>query len=71
MKYVVLKIDDVDRYCSFEQQDQIDEICNTIQSGRMRENKKAENRYIVINSDETYAPVIAEIMHLHRHTLGE
>ncbi|WP_123032211.1 hypothetical protein [Bacillus sp. TYF-LIM-B05] len=71
MKYVVLKIGDIEKYCSFEQQDNLSEIVNEVHSGRARDNKEQENRYIVINSDEPYAPIVAEIMHLHGHTLGE
>lgn len=71
MQFVVLKVEDVEKYCSFTQQDQLNEIVNEIHAGRAKDNKEQENRYIVINSDAPYAPTVAEIMHLHGHTLKE
>lgn len=74
MKYVVLKIEDIDKYCSFEQQEQLSDICNQIQGGRMEEKKNAENRYLVINTDEPYAKEVKEIIEKHegeKVTFGE
>jgi hypothetical protein len=74
MKFVVLKIEDVDKYCSFEQQEQLSDICVQIEGGRMEEGKNAENRYLVVNIDEPYAKEVKEIIEKHegeKVTFGE
>lgn len=68
MKFVVLKIADVDKYCSFEQQEQLSEIRNQIQGKRTEEGKTPENRYYVVNVDEPYSD---EIKHLIEESEGE
>jgi hypothetical protein len=62
MKFVVLKAEDIEKYCSFEQQEQLSEICNQIQGGRMEEGKNAENRYFVVNADEPYASDVKSLI---------
>lgn len=62
MKYIVLKIEDIEKYCSFEQQEQLSDICNDIQGGRAGNGKAEENRYYVVNTDETYAKDIKDII---------
>jgi hypothetical protein len=62
MKFVVLKIEDIEKYCSFEQQEQLTGICNQIEGGRMEEGKNAENRYFVVNTDEAYASEVKALI---------
>lgn len=65
MKFVVLKIDDVENYCSFEQQEQLMEICNEIHAGRLSHGKNDENRYLVVNNDEPYAGQVKALIENH------
>lgn len=68
MKYIVLKVEDINKYCTNKQQDELEAIIHEIQDGRAKDNKK-ENKYIVVNTDEIYAPAVFELMHLHGHTV--
>ena len=62
MKFVVLKIEDIEKYCTFYQQEQLTEICNQIQGGRVEDGKNEENRYLVVNTDEPYANAVKGII---------
>jgi hypothetical protein len=66
MKYVVAKIDDVNKYCSPLGRNRLVASMMEIRSGRTAENKK-ENNYLVINTDESYAEEVIEIMKRHGH----
>lgn len=65
MKYIVLKTEDVEKYCSFEQQEQLMEICGDIHAGRFRAVKEEENRYLVVNVDEPYAHNVRTLIEEH------
>lgn len=67
MKYLVLKLQDIDAYLDDEQKQQLDMICRAIKAGRERDNKKIDHIYMVINHDEPYADEVATIMKEHGH----
>ncbi|ANY70424.1 hypothetical protein BBD42_30955 [Paenibacillus sp. BIHB 4019] len=68
-KYIVHKIEDVESYLSATQRAQIGVIGATIDSRRIEEGKApaSNNSYIVINTDESYAAEIVEILKRHGH----
>jgi len=65
MRYVVLKIEDIENYCTFEQQEKLMDICNEIEAGRLKSNKEPENRYLVVNTDEPYADKVSALIEEH------
>jgi hypothetical protein len=65
VKFVVLKVEDIEKYCPFWQQEQLSEICNQIQGGRMEVGKEAENRYYIVNADEPYAEKVRALIEEH------
>ena len=67
MKYLVLKLQDIEAYLNDEQKDQLELICRTIGAGRERDGKPIDNVYMVINHDEPYADDVAMIMKKHGH----
>lgn len=67
MKFGVLKIDDVKKYCSEESKQALDKIVLEITTGRMEEGKKPDNTYYVINSDEPYSEEVVEILKRNGH----
>jgi hypothetical protein len=64
MKYVVLKVDDINKYCSALGRDRFVASINEITRGRKAEGK-GENTYFVINTDEPYAEEVKEIIEKH------
>lgn len=65
MKYVVLKVEDIENYCTFEHQEKLMDICNEIEAGRLKSNKEIENRYLVINTDEPYVDKVTALIEEH------
>lgn len=68
-KYVVLKKDDINKYLSDRPKHDLDMICRMIRGLRHYEGKK-DNSYLVVNTDEPYAPEVARIMTEHGHCAG-
>lgn len=62
MKYAVLKLDDIEHYCSEDQLNQLADICKTVIDGRLKDNKHSENKYYIVNNDEPYANEVKEII---------
>ena len=62
-KYYVIKRDDV-KYLTKEQQNQLEKILMDIFYARI-EDKKKDNQYIVINTDEPYIGKVIELMKEH------
>ena len=54
-KYLVLKVDDIVKYLSIEQRQDLNDITQTIDIGRGKSRKKVNNKYHVCNRDEPYA----------------
>lgn len=67
MKYVVLKNEDIEKYVPKFMVNTLEDICKHIEDGRREDGKKPENIYIVINTDEPYAPEVIEILKRHGH----
>lgn len=65
-KFIVLNCWDATKYLSDEQKKNLEDICNTINTGRGFD-KKPENEYMVINNDEPYAPEVVEILKKNGH----
>jgi len=62
LKYVLFKTDDIEKYCSFEQQEQLYDMANDMARGRANDEKEEENLYYVVSLDETYANEVKEII---------
>lgn len=54
-KYEVMKLEDIEKYLSFEQRGQLANIIRTLEYGRLKEGKPACNSYVVVNEDQSYA----------------
>jgi len=61
-KYEVMKLDDIDRYLSDEQKEQLYDIIGTIQVGRLGIRKPACNSYVVVNEDMPYAEQVWKLI---------
>lgn len=68
-KFIVYKIADVQEHLSMEQRAQLGVIGATIDSRRIDAGQQpaSNNTYIVINTDEPYAPEIVEILKRYGH----
>jgi len=66
-KFIVLKCEDVRKYLDEEARFKLRMISLGICAGRTFDNKEADNRYLVINVDEPYAPEVVAIMKRHGH----
>ena len=60
-KFIVIKIEDVERYLHMDLQFQLKLILELIERSRVLDFKSSNNEYLVINTDEPYAPEIIEI----------
>jgi len=61
-KYEVMKLDDIKKYLTTQQQGELSEIVSDIQYGRKREGKIPCNNYVVINEDQPYAEKVWELI---------
>jgi hypothetical protein len=59
--HLVLKNDEVRKYCTEMQIAQLSGICESISNGRMYEGKPL-NTYFVVNTDEPYADSVFKII---------
>ncbi|PER40830.1 hypothetical protein COL26_21980 [Bacillus thuringiensis] len=70
-RYTVLNEKDLERYVNEEKREEFRQILNEalgeIEDGRLCDDKKAYNSYIVINTDESYINEIIEVMKRHGH----
>jgi hypothetical protein len=66
MKYVVLKVDDINRYLDEKSKIEIAAAGTAIDTLRMVEGKEINN-YLVINTDEPYADEVIDILKRHGH----
>jgi len=65
-KFTVIKNEDIYKYLDTPQQGKLWNLLDKIIMGRCRENKNI-NTYLVINTDEPYAPEIVEILKRNGH----
>jgi len=61
-KFIVIKKDDLNGSLSMLEKKQLTCILSNIFDWRLRTNKKPDNEYIVINTDEPYVNEIIEIL---------
>ncbi|HDR7203953.1 TPA: hypothetical protein QCW56_002506 [Bacillus cereus] len=70
-RYTVLNEKDLEKYVNKEKREEFRQILNEalgeIEDGRLRDDKKPYNSYIVINTDEPYIAEIIEVMKRHGH----
>lgn len=66
-KFLVLKWDDIYLYLTGEEYKQLDKLMGKIEEAREAEGKERCNDYLVINTDESYALDIVEIMKANGH----
>ncbi len=57
--HLVVKKEDIVKYCSEEQKKQLDNILQAIQQGRQKDGKNPANDYIICSTDEPYADAVA------------
>ncbi|WP_229716811.1 hypothetical protein [Paenibacillus aceti] len=67
MKFTVIKNEDVDKYLDDRDRSELSRILWKIEQGRYEEGKDAANTYLVVNTDEPYAPEVIAIMKDHGH----
>lgn len=65
-KYFVIKVDDVTRYLNPEGKRALYRCLDSLSDSRRQDGKK-DNAYLVLNTDEAYAPQVAKIMQEHGH----
>lgn len=61
-KYEVMKLDDIEKYCSLAQREYLKYIIRTIQDGREEESKVPCNKYVVVNEDQPYAGIVWKLI---------
>lgn len=66
-KFIVIKREDAANFLDRVQRDILSRILKAIASSRLRKGKKTDNEYLVINTDEPYAPEIIEILKRNGH----
>ena len=60
-KYIVIKNEDVDRYCTPWYRKVFGWLAKRVSSGRIKDGKAAQNQYLVINLDE---PCVKDVVML-------
>ncbi|PGX99898.1 hypothetical protein COE15_14575 [Bacillus cereus] len=70
-RYTVINERDLEKYVDLSKREEfrqtLDEVLGDIEDGRMCDDKKAYNSYIVINTDEPYISEIVEVMKRYGH----
>ena len=66
-KFIVIKQDDIPKYLNLFQAKRLGFCLDNIANGRSSDGKKTDNKYLVINVDEPYAPEIVEILKCNGH----
>lgn len=71
--FAVIKSEDVEKYLSDEEQLDLVQSLINIDIGRLRDGKAGavENKYAIINLDETYAERVTAIMRAHGHDIND
>jgi hypothetical protein len=62
VKFIVLKLDDLEEALSDEQVKQMIGILDTVKEYRKRKGKNPDPHYYVVNTDEPYAPKVKAII---------
>lgn len=66
-KFTVFKNEDIEKYISKLSKDFLENAKVLIEAGRLKDGKNIGNTYLVINTDEPYAPEIIEILKKNKH----
>jgi len=66
-KFTVLKNADIKKYLEHEDRLTLAKLIGKIQNGRIEDGKNPNNTYLVINTDEKYAPKVVEILKRNGH----
>lgn len=61
-RFTVIKDEDVMKYLNIKGQEALNGILETIADARSMDNKKCENKYLVINTDEPYADLVKALI---------
>ena len=64
IKYLVLKWDDIDKYLTRIERENLLVVCKKIEIYRSFDGKE-ENNYVVVNEDEPYAEQVWELIRKH------
>lgn len=62
MKFLVLKNEDIEKYTGNLFKAALSKAINSIRQGRSLEDKSTDNTYLVINVDEPYAGIVADLI---------
>ena len=60
--HIVIKREDVFKYLTDSQIEDLDIVLNTIADGREKDGKKTDNSYYICNTDEPYADEVLEVI---------
>lgn len=60
--HIVIKNEDVKKYCSIEARLQLKNILKTIECGRQLDGKVSSNSYYICNTDEPYADKVLDVI---------
>lgn len=66
-KFTVLKNQDIEKYLSEEEKQQLLVLIGKLGYGRVMDNKPLNNKYAVVNLDEPYAKEVTDIMNKNKH----
>ncbi len=66
-KFIVVKEEDISRYLNLTKAKEFGFCLDVISNGRREEGENPDNKYLVINVDEPYAPEIVEILKRNGH----
>lgn len=66
-KFIVIKVEDVQDYLTEAGKEHLRELLNYIVAMRKQEGKNPNNKYLVVNVDEPYAPEIVELLKSNGH----
>lgn len=66
-KFTVIKNEDVEKYLALEDAKELKALIRRLYVSRKCNSAKKDNNYLVINTDESYAQEVIEIMKYHGH----
>lgn len=66
-KYTVIKNDDIEQYMNDREKLILQELLYSMNQRKKKEGKETNNQYLVINTDEQYAPQVIEILKANDH----
>lgn len=67
MKFTVIKNDDIEQYMNDREKLILQELLYSINLKKKKEGKAVDNQYLVINTDEQYAPQVIDILKANDH----